>query len=179
MFPSGRELIERNHPRNDPKTVSIVALGCFHPVIKVQSACAHFFLNSEEAVEDSESEDEAPDLGKLAHQRQIKKKTKGLDHKIERSKKKAKKVPPLFSRLLEKGKTYTRLMRRVRCESPKKMVRTRQLPTSRRFTFCTILKALERRFSMRSINTVRLRLAEGDLPRLHHLFFRQALLAGP
>ncbi|KAG8894226.1 Severe Depolymerization of Actin, partial [Tulasnella sp. 417] len=82
----------RKNVWNDPKTVSIVALGCFHPVIKVQSACAHFFLNSEEAVEDSESEDEAPDLGKLAHQRQIKKKTKGLDNKIERSKKKAKKM---------------------------------------------------------------------------------------
>ncbi|KIO26161.1 hypothetical protein M407DRAFT_74909, partial [Tulasnella calospora MUT 4182] len=82
----------RKNVWNDPKTVSIVALGCFHPVIKVQSACVHFFLNSEEAAEDSESEDEAPDLGKLAHQRSIKKKTKGLDHKIERSKKKAKKV---------------------------------------------------------------------------------------
>ncbi|KAG9015055.1 Severe Depolymerization of Actin [Tulasnella sp. 427] len=82
----------RKNVWNDAKTVSIVALGCFHPVVKVQSACVHFFLNSEEAVEDSESEDEAPDMGKLAHQRQIKKKTRGLDNKIERSKKRAKKM---------------------------------------------------------------------------------------
>jgi hypothetical protein len=44
--------------RNDAKSVSIVALGCFHPVVKVQSASIHFFLGSEDEQEDSESEDE-------------------------------------------------------------------------------------------------------------------------
>ena len=40
--------------------MSIVALGCFHPVIKVQSASLHFFLGSEEEQEDSD--DEEPDF---------------------------------------------------------------------------------------------------------------------
>lgn len=44
--------------RNDAKSVSIVALGCFHPVIKVQSAAIHFFLGSEdEEIEDSDEEE--------------------------------------------------------------------------------------------------------------------------
>ena len=42
--------------RNDAKTVSIVAQGCFHPVTKVQSASLHFFLGSED--DEPESEDE-------------------------------------------------------------------------------------------------------------------------
>lgn len=42
--------------RNDAKTVSIVAQGCFHPVTKVQSASLHFFLGSEEDDPDSEEE---------------------------------------------------------------------------------------------------------------------------
>lgn len=44
--------------RNDAKTVSIVALGCFHPNSKVQNASLHFFLGSEEE-EDEESDEEA------------------------------------------------------------------------------------------------------------------------
>ena len=44
--------------RNDTKTVSIVALGCFHPVVKVQSASLHFFLGSDEEQEDSDEEEE-------------------------------------------------------------------------------------------------------------------------
>lgn len=44
--------------RNDAKTVSIVALGCFHPVTKVQSASLHFFLGSDEEQEDSDDEEE-------------------------------------------------------------------------------------------------------------------------
>ena len=44
--------------RNDAKTVSIIALGCFHPVTKVQSASLHFFLGSDEEKEDSDDEEE-------------------------------------------------------------------------------------------------------------------------
>ena len=44
--------------RNDAKTVSIIALGCFHPVVKVQSASLHFFLGSDEEKEDSDEEEE-------------------------------------------------------------------------------------------------------------------------
>jgi len=43
--------------RNDAKTVAILALGCFHPVTKVQSASIHFFLGSEDD-NDEESEEE-------------------------------------------------------------------------------------------------------------------------
>jgi protein SDA1 len=36
-----------------------LALGCFHPVVKVQSASIHFFLGSEEEQqEDSDDEEE-------------------------------------------------------------------------------------------------------------------------
>lgn len=42
----------------DVKPVSIVALGCFHPVVKVQSASIHFFLGSDEDKEDSDDEEE-------------------------------------------------------------------------------------------------------------------------
>ena len=43
--------------RTDAKTVSILALGCFHPVVKVQSASIHFFLGSEEEQEDDKQEE--------------------------------------------------------------------------------------------------------------------------
>lgn len=42
--------------RTDAKPVSIIALGCFHPVLKVQSASLHFFLGSDEEKEDSDDE---------------------------------------------------------------------------------------------------------------------------
>lgn len=43
--------------RDDAKTVSIVALACFHPHVKVQSAAIHFFLGDEDE-DDEGSEDE-------------------------------------------------------------------------------------------------------------------------
>ncbi|EPT01810.1 hypothetical protein FOMPIDRAFT_1161029 [Fomitopsis schrenkii] len=71
---------------NDAKTVSIIALGCFHPVVKVQSASLHFFLGSDEEKEDSddESEDE-PDVKALQHRREINKKTRSGDKKIRKT----------------------------------------------------------------------------------------------
>ncbi len=59
--------------RADAKTVSIVALSCTHPVIKVQSAAVHFFLGVEdEAENDSDNEDEvsyrkSPFLHSVSH----------------------------------------------------------------------------------------------------------------
>ena len=44
--------------RNDAKSVAIIALGCFHPVIKVQSASMHFFLGSDQEQDESEDEDD-------------------------------------------------------------------------------------------------------------------------
>lgn len=44
--------------RNDNKSVAIVALGCMHPNVKVQSASMHFFLGETDDKEDQESDDE-------------------------------------------------------------------------------------------------------------------------
>ncbi|KAK7023814.1 protein SDA1 [Favolaschia claudopus] len=69
----------------DAKPVAIIALGCFHPVIKVQSASIHFFLGSDEEKEDSDEEaDEAPDVRALHHRREVNKKTKSGDNKLRR-----------------------------------------------------------------------------------------------
>ncbi|RPD65802.1 actin cytoskeleton organization and cell cycle progression protein [Lentinus tigrinus ALCF2SS1-7] len=70
---------------NDAKTVSIIALGCFHPVVKVQSASLHFFLGSDEEKEDSDEEEEdIPDMKALQHRREINKKTRSGDKKLQR-----------------------------------------------------------------------------------------------
>ena len=85
-------------------------MGCLHPVVKVQSASIHFFLDSDQ--DDDEmgaSDDEAtllsytrmlslnssaqgPDLKTLQHRREINKKTRSGDKKLERRMKKLKKV---------------------------------------------------------------------------------------
>jgi protein SDA1 len=44
--------------RTDAKSVSIIELGCFHPVVKVQNASIHFFLSSENEQETSDGEDD-------------------------------------------------------------------------------------------------------------------------
>ncbi|KIM27293.1 hypothetical protein M408DRAFT_171912 [Serendipita vermifera MAFF 305830] len=76
---------------NDAKSVSIVSLGCFHPVAKVQSASLHFFLGEEDEDDDSESEDEGPNIKALMHQRGVKKKTRSGEKKIAKAEKVAKK----------------------------------------------------------------------------------------
>ncbi|KAG8217346.1 SDA1-domain-containing protein [Butyriboletus roseoflavus] len=69
----------------DAKTVSIIALGCFHPVIKVQSASLHFFLGSDEDKEDSDDESEQEvDVKALHHRRDINKKTRSADKKLQK-----------------------------------------------------------------------------------------------
>ncbi|KAJ7273409.1 SDA1-domain-containing protein [Mycena rebaudengoi] len=85
----------------DVKPVSIIALGCFHPVVKVQSASMHFFLGSDEEKEDSDDEaDDAPDVRALHHRREINKKTRSGDKKLQKKlnvakKKKHNKVEPV------------------------------------------------------------------------------------
>ncbi|KAH9995025.1 SDA1-domain-containing protein [Russula vinacea] len=71
---------------DDAKSVAIVALGCFHPVTKVQSASLHFFLGDDEGSEDSddESDDDTINVRSLEHKREIKKKTRSGDNKIRR-----------------------------------------------------------------------------------------------
>jgi len=84
---------------NDAKSVSIVSLGCFHPVAKVQSASVHFFLGEEDEEDDSESEDEGPNMKALQHQRGINKKTKSGEKKFAKAGKLAKKVCGISSSL--------------------------------------------------------------------------------
>jgi protein SDA1 len=69
----------------DAKTVSIVALGCFHPVMKVQSASIHFFLGSEDDEPDSENEGEPDvDVKGLQHRHEINKKTRSGEKKLHK-----------------------------------------------------------------------------------------------
>lgn len=104
--------------RNDAKSVAIVALGCFHPVTKVQSASLHFFLGDDEGSEDSddESDDEVRfffffafieylsslslwqtiNVKSLEHKREIKKKTRSGDKKLRKIIKAASKVRPFL-----------------------------------------------------------------------------------
>lgn len=76
---------------NDAKTVSIVALACFHPTAKVQNAAVHFFLGSDDAVEESEDEGDDIDMKKVQHQALINKSRKSVDKKVAKQKKAAKK----------------------------------------------------------------------------------------
>ncbi|KIK63819.1 hypothetical protein GYMLUDRAFT_71942 [Collybiopsis luxurians FD-317 M1] len=77
---------------NDVKPVSIVAIGCLHPVLKVQSASIHFFLGDEDEKEDSdEDEEEEVDVRALHHRREINKKTRSGDKKLQKKLNTAKK----------------------------------------------------------------------------------------
>ncbi|KAI9569090.1 SDA1-domain-containing protein [Boletus coccyginus] len=70
---------------SDAKSVSVVALGCFHPAIKVQSASLHFFLGSDQDTEDSDDEsDQEVDVKALHHRREINKKTRSGDKKFQK-----------------------------------------------------------------------------------------------
>ncbi|KAF6764950.1 SDA1-domain-containing protein [Ephemerocybe angulata] len=76
----------------DAKTVAIIAQGCFHPVIKAQSASLHFFLGDEEDDEvDSDEENDGIDVRSVMHKREINKKTAANDRKARRLLKEAKK----------------------------------------------------------------------------------------
>ncbi|KAF8078206.1 actin cytoskeleton organization and cell cycle progression protein [Lyophyllum atratum] len=69
----------------DAKPVAIIALGCFHPVTKVQNASVHFFLGSDEDKEDSDDEEEDEvDVRALHHRREINKKTRSGDKKLQK-----------------------------------------------------------------------------------------------
>ncbi|KAG5735521.1 Protein sda1 [Termitomyces sp. T112] len=69
----------------DAKPVAIIALGCFHPVTKVQSASVHFFLgNDEDKADSDEDEDEEVNVRALHHRREINKKTRSADKKLQK-----------------------------------------------------------------------------------------------
>ena len=79
--------------RSDAQSVSIMALGCLHPAIKVQSAAIHFFLGSDQEVDDSDQEsEEEVNVQALHHRREINKKTRSGDKKLQKKLDTAKKV---------------------------------------------------------------------------------------
>ncbi|PWN48284.1 hypothetical protein IE53DRAFT_400265 [Violaceomyces palustris] len=77
---------------NDSKTVSLLALACFHPHPKVQSSAVRFFLgdlhhaedgvDGEDGDEDSQDEPTIPDVSALLHARKVNKKTRSGDKKL-------------------------------------------------------------------------------------------------
>ncbi|KAE9406981.1 SDA1-domain-containing protein [Gymnopus androsaceus JB14] len=70
---------------NDVKPVSIVAIGCLHPVLKVQSASIHFFLGDDDQKDASDDEEEEDvDVRALHHRREINKKTRSGDKKLQK-----------------------------------------------------------------------------------------------
>ncbi|KIL68655.1 hypothetical protein M378DRAFT_120982 [Amanita muscaria Koide BX008] len=76
----------------DSKTVAIIALGCTHPNLKVQSASMHFFIGeeSDEGADDTEA-DTGIDVRALHHRREINKKTKSGEKKFHKQLKSARK----------------------------------------------------------------------------------------
>ncbi|KAG6878766.1 hypothetical protein C0993_008065 [Termitomyces sp. T159_Od127] len=81
----------------DAKAVTIIALGCFHPVTKVQSASVHFFLGSDEDKADSdEDEEEEVNVRALHHRREINKKTRSADKKLQKALNAAKKASAIL-----------------------------------------------------------------------------------
>jgi protein SDA1 len=84
--------------RNDAKTVSIAALGAFHPNTKVQSASLHFFLGSEtdDGDESEDSDDEIRQARKsvraMEHQNQVTKSKRKKERALAQVKKEANKV---------------------------------------------------------------------------------------
>ncbi|KAF8306246.1 actin cytoskeleton organization and cell cycle progression protein [Clavulina sp. PMI_390] len=77
---------------DDAKTVSIIALACFHPHVKVQNAAIHFFLGEDdEDEEDDEDNDSQQEIRSLQLKRAITKTTTSGDKKIAKAVKALKK----------------------------------------------------------------------------------------
>ncbi|KAF8635116.1 hypothetical protein AX17_004028 [Amanita inopinata Kibby_2008] len=72
----------------DAKTVAIIALGCMHPITKVQIASIHFFIGDDTS-DDTEDEHKDVDVRALQHQREVNKKTRGRERKLQKQLKKA------------------------------------------------------------------------------------------
>ncbi|KAF8623968.1 hypothetical protein AX15_006123 [Amanita polypyramis BW_CC] len=76
----------------DGKTVAIVALGCSHPSAKVQSASIHFFIGQDPDDGQDESDDEQHiDVRALQHRREVNKKTRSGDKRLQKQLKNARK----------------------------------------------------------------------------------------
>ncbi|KAI9323748.1 SDA1-domain-containing protein [Dichotomocladium elegans] len=75
---------------NDAKTVNVIAEGCFSPVMKIAVTAIRFFLNTNEDNEESEDEEELPDIRKMEQANIHSKKTKAKSRRLDAAKKKVK-----------------------------------------------------------------------------------------
>ncbi|KAF9970165.1 Protein SDA1 [Actinomortierella ambigua] len=88
---------------NDAKTVNVIAHACFSPVTKIMVTAIQFFLGHNEDAEDSDDEEELPDIKALQHKQLVSKKTKAKQKHMEkmlatlRKKQKAKKKAETFN----------------------------------------------------------------------------------
>ncbi|KAG0264955.1 Protein SDA1 [Actinomortierella ambigua] len=88
---------------NDAKTVNVIAHACFSPVTKIMVTAIQFFLGHNDDVEDSDDDDELPDIKALQHKQLVSKKTKAKQKHMDRmmatlkKKQKAKKKAETFN----------------------------------------------------------------------------------
>ncbi|KAF9914811.1 Protein SDA1 [Lobosporangium transversale] len=88
---------------NDAKTVNVIAHACFSPVTKIMVTALQFFLGNNEADDDSDDEDELPDIKSMQHKQNVSKKTKSKAKQMDKmlatlkKKQKAKKKAETFN----------------------------------------------------------------------------------
>lgn len=76
---------------SDARTMALLALACTHPHPKVQASAVRFFLGdlhaAESAAADSDDDEntpgEAPDVGRITHQRKVGKKTRAVERRLK------------------------------------------------------------------------------------------------
>nr|KAJ3422405.1 hypothetical protein HK105_008224 [Polyrhizophydium stewartii] len=71
---------------NDAKTVNVIADACFSPIPKIVAAAVHFFLGTNEKEDDSDSDDDLPDMSSLRHANRINKKKKSRAAMLDKAK---------------------------------------------------------------------------------------------
>ncbi|KAF9161929.1 Protein SDA1 [Mortierella sp. AD011] len=69
---------------NDAKTVNVIAHACFSPVTKIMVTALQFFLGNNEDGDESEDEDELPDIKAMQHKQNVSKKTKSKAKQMEK-----------------------------------------------------------------------------------------------
>ncbi|KAF9394975.1 Protein SDA1 [Podila verticillata] len=69
---------------NDAKTVNVIAHACFSPVTKIMVTALQFFLGNNEDGDDSEDEDELPDIKAMQHKQNVSKKTKSKAKQMDK-----------------------------------------------------------------------------------------------
>ncbi|KAG0348631.1 Protein SDA1, partial [Podila humilis] len=69
---------------NDAKTVNVIAHACFSPVTKIMVTALQFFLGNNEDGDESEDEDEMPDIKGMQHKQNVSKKTKSKAKQMDK-----------------------------------------------------------------------------------------------